>query len=123
MSPSKFPNIRLILAATLAGVVLLPSASAAQAQPSLSVAIVEDDPNQASTFRFDPGELTIKAGTSVTWANKGKQPHNAAANDGAFDSGTMMPGASWQYRFDTPGDYAYTCTFHPQMTGMVQVTP
>jgi plastocyanin len=115
------PMIRLLLAATVSGTaLLLPGALPARAQSG--VAIMEGDPNKEDTFRYDPPKVTVKAGTTVAWTNKGKQPHNVAAQDGAFDSGMMKSGATWQYKFDRPGDYAYVCTFHTKMTGLVQVT-
>jgi plastocyanin len=37
---------------------------------------------------------------------------------------TLPVGSSAQIRFDTPGEYTYICTFHPQnMKGTVIVTP
>jgi plastocyanin len=36
---------------------------------------------------------------------------------GAFDSGPLQPGESFEYLFDTPGTYRYLCTLHPFVTG------
>ena len=88
-----------------------------------AVAMVEGNAKDAKTWKFEPANITVKAGTPVAWTNNGKQPHSASANDGSFDSGTMKGGAKWEHRFDRPGEFPYVCTFHPQMTGVVKVTP
>ena len=41
---------------------------------------------------------------------------------GLFDSGHMEPGETFEYLFETPGSFAYHCTLHPWMGGIVQVT-
>lgn len=61
---------------------------------------------------FDPAELSIPVGTTVRWVNDGQLPHTATADDGAFDSGTLQSGESFEFTFDTPGDYPYYCMLH-----------
>jgi plastocyanin len=70
---------------------------------------------------FRPGRLEIDAGTTVVWEWSGVSPHTVTARDGAFDSGILQTGASWSRTFDDPGRYAYYCTLHPDMTGVVEV--
>ena len=111
--------IRPLLAAALSGVVLAPWASAAPAPPGIS--IVEGNPKDAKTWGFRPADITIKVGTTLAWSNKGGQIHSVSANEGAFDSGNLNPGTTWKFQFKAPGDYAYGCTPHPWMTGIVRV--
>lgn len=73
-------------------------------------------------FAFDPAELRVAAGTTVTWTNRDSVPHTATADDGSFDTGTIDGGASGSHTFDAPGTFAYICTFHPNMTGTVIVS-
>jgi len=88
------------------------------------VAIVEPDHNNAKTWKYDPPEVTVKAGTTVVWDWKGTDKHSVTADDGSFDSGVKTgKGLRWDHRFDQPGDYPYSCTPHPTMTGTVHVTP
>ena len=61
---------------------------------------------------FAPTEMTIPAGTTVTWANQGRLPHTTTS-PGVWDSDRIAPGASWALRFDTPGTFDYLCTLHP----------
>ena len=73
-------------------------------------------------FDFDPAELQVAAGTTLTWTNRGAAPHTVTAGDGSFDSGLVAAGGTFSQRFDTPGRFAYACAFHPEMTGAVVVT-
>ena len=74
-------------------------------------------------FTFGPGELRIKAGTSVTWTNRDDIPHTVA--DATDPKQTHSPpldtGDSYTRRFDKPGAYRYFCTLHPTMQGVVIV--
>ncbi len=63
-------------------------------------------------FAFEPAELEIAAGTTVTWTNVGRQPHTATAEDGSFDTGVLSTGKSASHTFTEPGTYPYVCTLH-----------
>jgi plastocyanin len=69
--------------------------------------------------------VTIRAGDTVTWENRGQVTHNAVADDGSWRSGNLRPGQSYSRRFDSPGEYAYICSLHTaeEMTGKVIVLP
>jgi plastocyanin len=85
----------------------------AMAQGDTSVSIVD--------FGFDPGSVTIDAGSTVTWTNTGNATHTVTSDDGAFDSGNLASGDSYSFTFDTPGTYNYHCAIHPNMTGTIVV--
>jgi plastocyanin len=72
---------------------------------------------------FKPGTVTVAAGATVRWINRDKVQHNSTSDTGAWESGTIAPGASYSHRFDAPGRYPYTCTIHPFMRGTIVVTP
>ena len=72
---------------------------------------------------FTGGELRVRAGTPVKWVNEDQVQHSVTADDGAFDSGLIEPGQSFQRVFDRPGTYSYHCTPHPFMQGRVIVEP
>jgi len=61
---------------------------------------------------FDPADVTVEAGETLTWSNDGALPHTATADDGSFDTGTLDPGDSDSVRIDEPGTYPYYCTLH-----------
>jgi plastocyanin len=84
------------------------------AQGGTAVSIVD--------FAFQPASIEVPAGSTVTWTNSGAAAHTVTADNGAFDSGQLEPGASFSQTFTTPGTYTYHCEIHPRMTGTVVVT-
>jgi LPXTG-motif cell wall-anchored protein len=109
---------RLLLLAILSMAAVLICAPAASAQDEMTVSIQD--------FFFDPGQLSVAPGTTVTWVNEGQAPHTVTSTDGKeLDSATLQPGDTYTFTFDE-GDagetYAYQCTIHPQMTASVTVS-
>jgi len=90
--------------------------TAESAREIVEIAMLDD--------RFDPPELTIAAGTTLRFVNRGANWHSVAAFDGSFDSGRVDPGGSFEVRLDTPGDYQFICKHHGLrgMLGRVTVT-
>ena len=78
-------------------------------------------------FQFMPAELTVKAGTNVTWTNQDDILHTATSGatpgtaDGKFDGPMDGPGKSFSHVFDQSGRYPYFCNRHNSMTGTVVV--
>ena len=73
-------------------------------------------------FTFAPQQLTVKAGTTVTWTNKDDIPHGIAATGNAFNrSKALDTDDSYSFTFTTPGTYQYFCYIHPHMTGTIVV--
>jgi hypothetical protein len=72
-------------------------------------------------FAFDPTTVEIEMGTTVTWTNNDDVPHTATGLAGEFDTGTIGPGESASFTFDTPGTYTYYCEIHPSMQGTIIV--
>lgn len=72
-------------------------------------------------FRFVPANLTVNAGTEVTWLNRDSVPHDAVAEDGAFHTGRLDSGESASVVLEKPGSYPYACTYHPDMAGVLTV--
>lgn len=73
------------------------------------------------SFRFDPNELEVAAGDTVTWTNREIARHTVTADNGAFDSGSLKDGDRFSFTFDTPGTFTYFCEFHTSMKGTVTV--
>lgn len=82
---------------------------------------------------FEPEELEISAGDTVTWVNDGglvhtstldpeiaREPENAVLPDGAetWDSGDLEPGDEFSVTLEVPGEYVYFCRPHEAL-GMV----
>jgi plastocyanin len=93
-----------------------------------------------SDFMFSPSNLSVKAGTTVTWVNQGPMTHTTVSDSGVWSSANLAPpsggggygggsaGGSFQFTFDTPGSYPYHCSLHPPASypgfvGTITVTP
>jgi plastocyanin len=74
-------------------------------------------------FVFQPAEMTIKAGTQVTWTNKDDIPHTVDSTEGKFKSAALDTDEKFQFRFTEPGEYPFFCRMHPKMTGKIVVQP
>lgn len=72
-------------------------------------------------FEFTPRNLTIPAGSKVTWTNKDEEPHKIVEVNSAFTSQPLDTDGNFTYQFDTPGTYEYFCALHPRMTGKIIV--
>jgi plastocyanin len=70
---------------------------------------------------FDPPDVAVEPGSTITWTNNGAMPHTVTADDGSFDSGVLNPGDSYTVAFDGQGTVTYHCTIHPEMRGSVTV--
>lgn len=115
-------GIRLTVAA--AALVALATGLAVD-QPVLAaegarVLMVDNEPD-LTNWHFEPAEVTVPAGSTVLWHNKGKEEHSVTADDKSFDSGWRPKGANYQRTFTRPGTYTYYCAPHPWMKGVVRV--
>ena len=73
---------------------------------------------------FDPKEITVPVGTTITWTNTGSRPHTVTADDGSFKpTGLMTPGSTFSHTFDAAGTFTFKCIVHPVMHGTVIVGP
>jgi plastocyanin len=79
-------------------------------------------PVEIRDFAFDPGTVTVAAGTPIVWTNADQVPHSVRSESGAFTEQTMEDGATAVVRLTEPGTYAYICGIHPAMTGTIEVT-
>src|SRR5207244_10177388 len=110
----------IVAALVVAGVVVTPAAPAAPATGGTAVQMVDNEPD-LTNWHFDPAALTVPAGSTVVWHNRGHEEHSVTADDRSFDSGLTKPGTDFQRTFPKVGVYAYHCQPHPWMTGKIQV--
>jgi plastocyanin len=109
-----------------------PPATSTPAMPAMSIAATTSTTASAPVatnavaikgFAFSPANITVKAGTTVTWTNQDQDAHTVTATGGAFGSQALNTGAHYTFTFTKPGSYDYLCTIHPFMTATVVVTP
>ena len=72
-------------------------------------------------MRFEPSNITVKPGTTVTWIHGSSMPHTITGNADGLRSSTLYSGQQYSHTFDASGRYDYTCDFHPSMKGSVIV--
>lgn len=81
--------------------------------PTFEVAVV--------SFGFEPTEVKVPVGASVTFTFQ-QGTHTSTAEDGAWDSGDVSAGGTFDVVLDDPGTYRYFCSIHPrQMRGVITV--
>lgn len=115
-----------------------PTAASPAASPIAGAIVL-----MTAKIRFEPADLTIRAGETVTWRNDGTIPHTTTddpaqnpvatshaeyaqlpAGAAPWNSGLLQPGQSFSYTFTVPGGYHYFCIPHvlSGMRGMITVT-
>ena len=72
-------------------------------------------------FAFDPADLTVSVGDTVTWSNDDSAAHTATADGGSFDTGTIASGNAKSVTFSKAGTFTYHCSIHATMTGRIVV--
>jgi plastocyanin len=72
-------------------------------------------------FTFNPKQVTVKAGDSITWVNHDDIPHTVTSQTQAFRSKALDTDDKFSFTFATPGTYPYFCALHPHMTGTIVV--
>lgn len=107
---------------SLLGVVLIGSvlgacgAAEAPASPPVATTLVE----LPKSYRFDPVDIEVAVGDTVTWTNHDDFTHNVMFDGEA--ALTMAPGAQVTRTFDAIGTFPYLCSLHPRdMRGTVRV--
>lgn len=88
----------------------------AKAEGSAAVDIVDID--------YEPGEVTVAKGGTITWTNDGNLPHTVTKDSGPgpdFSSDTLSNGDTYEQTFDTAGTIEYVCKIHPQQRGTITV--
>ena len=68
---------------------------------------------------FAPTINRVAVGTEVTFLNSGTGPHDVSGTMGEWGSRMMDPGESWTKTFDEVGLYAFSCSLHPGMAGVI----
>ena len=94
--------------------------------------------NTTAEVWYDPPQLFVTVGDTVTWYNDDREAHTVTSgdgpgrfgwmdnksfgkHDGIFDSAQFAPGESWSYEFEESDAFTYFCIIHPWMEGIVIV--
>jgi plastocyanin len=108
-----------------------PEAQPTEESPTPEPTEAPPEPEEVSVnmldFTYEPLDITVSSGSTITWINAGEFEHSATADDGTWDTGVYGSGDQASIIFDTPGTYQYYCTLHGTpggngMSGTVTVT-
>lgn len=107
----------LLLSVLAVGCASTPAASPAPAEGS-GITITK-------SFSFDPQQLSVNRGTSVTWTNTDTTTHTVTSGTpgnqtGKFDQ-RVEGGKTFTFTFADAGTYEVFCNIHQSMLGMVLV--
>ncbi len=71
---------------------------------------------------YEPETMTVNAGDRVTWTNNDPEDDHSVVG-GPMEEGKtdMAPGRTYSHTFSEPGEISYTCHFHTEMTGTINV--
>ena len=79
------------------------------------------------TFRYIFNfTVVLGVNNTIRWFNNDTVDHTVSAfiaPDGAqqFNSGLILPGGTFSVVLTVPGEYRYTCIWHPYLTGEIRV--
>src|SRR5215204_965346 len=132
---------RLMYVIPLSAVALLAFAGIAAAQPAVVPAEESTTPAEESTTpaeesttpapndtttvvirnnAFNPAQLNVAPGTTVTFVNNDNVPHTATSDNKLFDL-EIPPGSSYPVVLEGEGTVPYHCELHPEMKGTIVV--
>jgi plastocyanin len=120
---------RSTLLATLATAALVLGCAGATSSPTAAPATQTEAASHAGggsdvsivDFAFEPADLTVAVGDTVTWTNTGAATHTVKWQDGEPESERLESGETYERTFDTAGSFPYVCGIHSQMTGTITV--
>lgn len=93
------------------------------ADPGASVSAVAEAEVTIRGFQYQPSEIVLQRGGTVTFTNQDSTPHTVTPRAGSqFEaSGRLRRGENRSITFDTVGSQEYFCDIHPSMGGRVVV--
>ena len=106
--------VRKLALGAIAGLVAATIAAASPARAAETQVKIDN-------FTFNPKQVTVKAGDTVTWVNGDDIPHTVTSKTLLFRSKALDTDDKFSYTFAKPGTYVYFCSLHPMMTGSIVV--
>ena len=94
---------------------------AAFVMPAICAAAPPATTVDIKTFAYGPKEITVAPGTKIIWTNRDETPHTVTSAAKRFASKGLDTDDKFEHTFASEGDFNYSCTLHPFMTGTVHV--
>jgi plastocyanin len=91
---------------------------------SVGKAVASDFEVTQKNMAFNPSQLNVKVGDSVTFKNEDTTSHNifSLSDAKSFDLGAFANGQSKKVTFDKPGTVDVECAMHDTMHMKINVT-
>jgi plastocyanin len=70
---------------------------------------------------YSNANLQVVKGSTVMWRNDDVSAHSVTADNGSFDSGDIMMGATYSFTFASTGTFTYHDKHNSTMTGTIIV--
>ncbi|MFJ7281019.1 cupredoxin domain-containing protein [Kitasatospora sp. NPDC098663] len=119
-------RLRCALAGALLTLTLGACASSHSASPQTaggSTATSSGTRITIKNFQFQPTDLTVHPGQTVTVLNEDSTAHTVTANDKSFDTKAIDGGATATFTApSTPGRHPYICSIHQYMNATLTVS-
>jgi plastocyanin len=118
-------NIQQLYAASAPVPAAVPEVKSSAAEPVASaagsdtIAAAESVTVRINGMRFEPANITIKPGTTVTWVQDSTMPHLISGKTSGLRSNTLNRGQQYSYTFNQAGRFDYVCGLHPSMKGSI----
>ena len=112
-----FPRLLALAVAGALPVAVAVAVSGPSASAATGKSVVVRD------IKFNPGNLTIRRGSTVTWRFQDETTKHNVISRGAkrFKSSPVKGSGTYSVRFTRPGVYRYVCTLHIGMKGAITV--
>jgi plastocyanin len=120
----------VLLAVVLLGVIaLIVNHNPVQKGTNHTIAALQLAKVDVTSKGFAPNTLTVNAGTVVIWTNKDDSKAHLVASD-PYKTHTQLPtlvsgqlgnGATYRYKFSSPGTFHYHDELNPTLNGTVVV--
>ncbi|HYL66260.1 MAG TPA: plastocyanin/azurin family copper-binding protein [Nitrosopumilaceae archaeon] len=128
---SKLIGSLFVIVTLVVGIVAFAPSAFAQSTASVTVKKGAGSSGSCTTDCFQPGNVSVDVGGTVTWTNTDAQLHTVSSGNGpndnttgsVFDTGfsTFKPGTTFSHTFADAGTFNYYCQLHPWMVGVVTV--
>lgn len=87
----------------------------------LTIRIPKGSFHPATHKSFNPDEIIINKGETITWINEEKTPHTITSKEKVLFDSLLKQNEDFTYKFDKVGTFEFGCTLHPWMHGTINV--
>jgi plastocyanin len=87
----------------------------------LTIHIPKGSFHPATNRSFNPDEIIINKGETITWINEDKAPHTITSKGKLLFDSLLKQDEDFTFKFDKVGTFEFGCTLHPWMHETINV--